>query len=153
MAEVLLRLEVWRPARPDRHLVYAEQNGADSSAKELQEDRLHEQAFSWKLKGDIWTSLADTDEARKIKEAFTTRFSFSLPPEKRGFAKMRAVVTDIETYLANENNRPWQTWDQPIDDDDPDNVYQVQPLLSLYHHLKWICEVFQDIPGASVTVR
>ena len=153
MAEVLLRLDVWRPARPDRRLVYAEQDGDDSSAKELQEDRLHEQAFSWKLKGDVWMSLADTDEARKIKDALTTRFSCSLSPEKRGFAEMKAIVTDIEAYLTIEDNRQWQSWDQPISDDDPESIYQVQPLLSLYHHLKWICEVFQDIPGASVTVR
>ncbi len=152
MTEPLLRLDVWRPVRPSRRLAYAEQVNDGPSVSVLQEDCLHEQAYSWTPKGDIWMALADTDKAEQIKEALRTDFSDSLPPEKRGFAEMKALVRKIKDYLAEENNRQWQSWEQPINDDQ-DNLYRMQPLLALYHHLKWLCEVFQDIPGASVTVR
>lgn len=153
MPDIHLRLEIWRPARPDRRLIYENQDGRDWGVNELQDNRLHEQAYSWKLRGDVWTSLGMDDAGRRIKEAITNGFEFSLRPEERGISKLKSIVDDFRDYLKDEKHRQWQSWEQPITDDNPNDTYQIQPLLSLHHHLKWLCDVFKDIPGASVTIR
>lgn len=153
MSDIQLRLEIWRPARLDRRLIYENQDGHGWGVNELQDNRLHEQAYSWKLRGDVWTALGVDDAGRRIKEAITTGFEFSLRPEERGIDKLKSIVDAFSTYLADEEHRQWQSWEQPLTDDDPNSTYQTQPLLSLHHHLRWLCEVFQNIPGASVTIR
>lgn len=154
MAETLLRLDVWRPARPDKRLLYAKPENDLPSVIELHENRLYEQVYSWKVCGDMWTSISSDEEAKKIKEMLTTNFASSEPPEERSFVKMKVVVQKLKDYLfSNENNRKWQIWEQPISQDDTDDLFHIQPLLLLYHHLKWLCEVFEDIQGASVTIR
>lgn len=83
-----------------------------------------------------------------------TRFQFSLPPEERDFRKMKSLVDSLQQYLDNDaSNRRWQDWEQPTEEDNLDSVYRTQPLLSFLQHLKWLCEVYQDVPGISVTIR
>jgi hypothetical protein len=153
VAEVQLRLEVWRPARPDRRLLYEEPDDDGQSLNELQADHLHEQIYGWRLRGDVWTSLKTEESADTIRERLTTDFSPTRPPNERGFSKMRAILADMHSYLADEKNRQWQDWEQLTDEDDPDSTYRVQPLLSFLGHLRWLCDVFEDVPGASVTIR
>jgi hypothetical protein len=153
MSDIQLRLEVWRPARLNRRLMYENQDDRSLGIGQLQDDRLHEQVYSWKLRGDVWTSLGGDDAGSHIQKAITAGFDFSLRPEERSIKKLKSVVDELIGYLADDEHRQWQSWEQPVVDDDPDNTYQIQPLLSLHHHLKWLCEVFQDIPGASVTIR
>lgn len=153
MPEVQLRLEVWRPARPDKRLLYERPDDGDQCPNELQADHLHEQVYGWRLFGDVWTSLGTGEMAIAIKEKLTVGFNPSLPPKERGFGEMRSVVKEMSTYLADAQNRRWQDWEQLTDEDDPDSTYRVQPLLSFYHHLRWLCDLFQDVPGASVTIR
>jgi len=149
MTETLFRLDIWRPARPDRQLFYAGRDDDKLSVIELHEDHLHEQAYSWNIREDVWSDKA----ASRIRDMLTTDFDCSLPPEIRSFNKMKDVVSELGNYLVDESKRQWQSCLQPVRQDDPNNVFQIQPLLSLYHHLKWLCEVFCNVPGASVTVR
>ncbi len=153
MPEVQLRLEVWRPARPDKRLLYEGPDDGGQCLNELQADHLHEQVYGWRLFGDVWTSLGTDEPANAIKKKLTVGFRPSLPPKERGFDEMRSVVKEMSTYLADAENRRWQDWEQLTDEDDPDSTYRVQPLLSFCHHLQWLCDVFQDVPGASVTIR
>ncbi len=153
MSETLFRLNVWRPARIERSLMYENRDANGEGISELQEGHLHEQIYSWRLGGDVWTALRDDDDSKNIKKSLTTGFECGLPPNERGFGKMGSILTELRDYLTEESNRSWQMWDQLTDEDDQDSAYQVQPLLALYHHLQWLCDVFQDVPGASVTIR
>ncbi len=153
MTKPLFRLEVWRPASYDRQLAYQkDSDGMTPDVNELHPDRIHEQAYSWKIKGDIWTALTIEDDAKYLKEAFTRGFISDLSPDKRSFDKLKTILEKLSDYLDDENNRLWQIWEQPIDEDE-DNTYRIQPLMSLYYHLNWLYEVFHDVPGASVTIR
>ena len=153
MTETLFRLEVWRPASFDRQLAYQkDHDGITPSVNELHRDRIHEQAYSWKIKGDIWTAFTNDDDAQKIREVFTREFISDLSPDERSFDKLKTILEKLLNYLNDENNRRWQTWGQTIDEEE-DNTYRIQPLMSLYYHLNWLYEVFHDVPGASVTIR
>lgn len=153
MSETLFRLNVWRPAHIERALMYDNRSADDESISELQEGRLHEQVYSWRLVGDVWTALGNDDRSQEIKKCLTTSFDCGLPPNERGFDKMDSTLTKLRDYLSEESNGRWQAWEQPTDEEDPNSAYQVQPLLSLYHHLQWLYDVFQNVPGASVTIR
>ena len=152
MPEPLIRLDVWRPARIERRLVYDGIGNCDPHAEELQEDRLYEQVYSWKIRGDVWTSLGDDGTAKEIRDSITEEFACSLSPADRGLSKIKSAKDRISEYLRNDENRKWQEWEQPISDDDPNNLYRLQPLVAFCHHLKWLLQVFKDVPGASVTI-
>ena len=159
MTETLFRLEVWRPTSFDRQLAYQKdldgitpQDRITPNVEELHHDRIYEQAYSWRIKGDIWTALTANEDATEIREFFTSEFSSDKPPEERTFNKLKARLEKLSNYLNDSDNRLWQTWEQPIDKDE-ENFYQIQPFLSLYYHLNWLYEVFHDVPGASVTIR
>lgn len=143
------RLDIWRPAHPECRFVYAEPSNA---VKELDENRLHKHVYSWKPSGDFWGSLRSED-SNKLRDLFFGSFSSELPPDERGVDKLKKFLGDLDHILNDDANRNWQMWEQPVHQDNENRLYQLQPSLSLYHHLKWLCEVFQDIPGASVTVR
>lgn len=150
VAETLFRLDVWKPARLDKQLAY----GEETVVRELHAEHLHEQVYSWKLKGDVWTALSGDDVGDKLKEDLISGFDCSLPPEDRDLSKMKSLIDRLVAFLHNETNRQWQTWPQSTNDDnDQDCLYQVQPLLALCQHLKWIYDIFQDVPGASITIR
>lgn len=158
MNETLLRLDIWKPASIDKKLFYHhnEQNKAQEvkmpNMCELYTDRIHEQAYSWKVKGDIWTALKNDKNSQDLKNDIISIFSPELPPEQRGFDKLRTILEKLLVFLKNDDNRLWQTWDQLIDDDENIN-YRIQPILSLYFQLNWLYKVFHNVPGASVTIR
>jgi hypothetical protein len=153
MDEVWFRLDVWVPARSEKHLSYTGLENDITSIIVLQEEHLHEQVYSWKIKGDLWASLTSGKTAMEIKETLTTGFSCNYPPKERSFRKVRDFLRILDGYLSIEENRYWQNWEQPIFLDEPDNLFRIHPLLALYHHMKWIYDVFHDVPGASVTIR
>ena len=153
MPEVQLRLEVWRPAHPDRRLLYEEPDEEDRRLSELQTDHLHEQIYGWRLRGDVWTSLDIEASESEIKERLTEGFSPTHPPSQRGFRALRGILADMQSYLDDEKNRQWQDWEQLTDEDDRDSTYFVQALPCFFSHLHWLCDVFEDVPGASVTIR
>jgi hypothetical protein len=151
--ETLFRLEVWRPARLGRRLVRDAKTQSRGFVA-LQSDSIHEQAYGWRLQGDVWTSLGNSSEAKQIRVDLMAQFAADLPPEKRGFDALEALVERMGAFLGDGGNRAWQAWEPagPLGED-ADDLCQIQPVLALYHHLRWLCDVFHDLPGASVTVR
>ena len=135
--------------------MYENQDADGEGVSKLEKDHLHEQVYSWRLDGDVWLGLGKDSTGQSIKERLTTSFECGLSSHERGFGKMISIVTELKDYLNEESKRQWHAWEQPTDKDDPDGpaTFQTQSLLSLYHHLRWLCDVFQDVPGASVTIR
>lgn len=155
MSDIQFHLDVWRPLKAHRRISFGIED-RDGNARQTditQSDRLYEQVYSWNLKGDPWVALGDDEVCKNIQEELTTGFDFNEPPEKRSFEKLSSIVEKIGKYLEDDNNRPWQYWIQPDNENDSDGSFQLQPILALYHHLKWLCELFEDLPGASVTIR
>ncbi|MBI4776549.1 MAG: hypothetical protein HY788_20635 [Deltaproteobacteria bacterium] len=153
MPDIQLHLAVWRPSRLRKRLFYESQHRPEPEINELQNDRLHEQVYSWKLKGDVWTSLSGDEAGMRIKESIIASFDFSLRPEERGIKKLKPIVDKLRVYLEDKEHRQWQSWYQSITEEDPDNTYQIHPLICLHDHLSWLCDIFENTPGASVTIR
>lgn len=153
MGETQLRLDIWRPARREMRLLYEQHGDGDPCYAELLKGRLHEQAYGWKMHGDVWTSIRDPEKLREITQALIVDFGSNLPPEQRSIAKLRDVVEMIGRLSIDKENQEWQDWEQPLGEDEKAGVYRTQPLLMLFHHLRWLCDIFKDLPGASVTVR
>ncbi len=150
MSEIYFRLEVWRPARSPNRLMYVQDD--DGREASFEHERLHEQIYSWGAEGDVWLGLETEQTGQEIKERLFSDFKSDLPPSDRGFDKISKILALLKKHLAQEENRKWGIWEQSVQDNEV-VTYQTQPLLALYHHLRWLYYLFQDLPAASVTIR
>ena len=137
------RITFWRPSRWERALLDIEEGGpADVS-------RFLEEAYTWEPAESIWDSLvkADTD---RMRELLVEGFSPDKPLEKREIRSFRSVLEEIERIVA-DGRAEWKDCQQT--DESGDVNLRANLLLSFLHHLTWICNVFADVPGISITVH
>ena len=153
MSDIYFRLEVWRPARFSNRLMYVRNYGDDGrKASSFEQEQLHEQIYSWGAEGNVWLALRTDPKGQEIKERITTDFKVDLLPSDRGFDKISRILDLLKEYLDQDEKRIWETWGQALEDDEGE-TFQTQPILAFYHHLRWLYHMFQDLPGASVTIR
>lgn len=139
----LLRITFWRPSRWRRKLLdVKERSPADES-------RFLEEAYTWEPAESIWDAVEKTDTER-LRELLLEGFSPNKPPEARDIHILRNVLEQIEA-IATAGRAEWKDCQQ-LDEDGNTNL-RANLLLSFLHHLTWLCDVFADVPGISITVR
>lgn len=139
-----LRLTIWRPAHPDRRLMYG---GAA-----IQNGDLHEEAYRWETTEDFFGSF-DTAQSAVVREALFPAFAPHLAPAQRNMAQLSAALQVLEAACAGAGNEAWK--DGLTVESFGDGVVNLRAHggLVLYRHLRWIHDIFKDVPEASVTVR
>ena len=152
MSDIYFRLEVWRPARFSNRLMYVQNDGDDGQKASFEQEQLHEQIYSWGAEGNVWSALGIDQKGQEVKERIASDFKVDLLPSDRGFDKISKILDLLKEYLDQDENRSWETWEQALEDDEGE-PFQTQPILAFYHHLRWLYHMFQDLPGASVTIR
>jgi hypothetical protein len=111
--------------------------------------RFLEEAYTWEPAESIWDGLgkADTD---RLRELLVDGFSPDKLPEERKIENFRSVLEQIERIVA-EGRAEWKDCQQT--DESGDVNLRANLLLSFLHHLRWVCDVFADVPAISITVR
>jgi hypothetical protein len=143
-----VRITIWRPYTPDRPL--AIQSSETDSVRVVGPDLpLQQEAFTWQVREDIWGGLVDSDLRQALSQRFISEFEPVLSPNQRSVEKLRALVEEIETALPKSE---WSESGQQLEDDG-ETPYRLNPLLGFFTQMSWLCEVFKDTPGASVSVR
>lgn len=136
-------------------LAYQDQEIESNSKtiKLLDSDKLHQLIYQWKAKGDIWIGFSEGESTQKIKTELLDGFAFEIPPAERTVGTLQKITKAISSYLITEPIE-WQAWTDNYNDDmDSDHGLRLNVVLSFCHQLQWICDVFADVPGASVTIR
>ncbi len=114
----------------------------------------HEQVYSWETEEDIWGSLVDVDQTRKVKSALIEAFDPSRPPEERNFSRLKEVLERLQEVLSRADATAWSECNRTVKVNGYDEInLRANTVLLLYRHLEWIWEIFRDVPGASVTAR
>ena len=144
-----LKLSIWRDFAPDRRL------GAwDGEGKHRQLPdpgfNLQEEVYSWPLREDFRSSISD-DEARRRLEGWIRRLDPSHPPSERRFDVLDGFVSEAEGVLESGAAGLSPILDSSADDED--TPAQMNALLALTLHLKWLSRCFADRPGISVSIR
>lgn len=108
-----------------------------------------EEAYNWEPAESIWDAVEKADTER-LRELLLEGFSPGKPPEARDIHALHNVLEQIEAIVTGGRAK-WKDCQQL--DVDGDTNLRANLLLSFLHHLTWLCDVFADVPGVSITVR
>jgi hypothetical protein len=143
-----LRITIWRPYTPERPLTI--RKGETDTVTLVSPDMLLQQeAFTWQVREDVWGGLPDNDLREALSHALIGRFEPVLPPAQRGMTQLQEFIAELEAAQAKSE---WATSGQQLHADGETPV-RFNPLLGFLGQLKWLFDLFRDVPGASVSVR
>ena len=146
------RLAVWRPIRLERS-VAVEANERDGCEWPLARQRLHEQVYQWQPHEDVWGGLTKASDAQELRKVLIEQFDPYQPPTERTIAKLEHAIA-IARRIISEGNSQWSDCETPIEDQQSDELtFRANILASLCRHLEWVCAIFRNLPGTSVTIR
>ncbi len=114
-------------------------------------DNLQEEVYSWATSEDPLVGISNDSVRQQLRDYLFDRLEASRPPSERGIDVLRELVTIAEKAI--ESGKTEWTTSQSRPDDGEDIADQVNSLLALTLHLKWLVGCFADRPGISVSVR
>jgi hypothetical protein len=145
-----IKITVWRNYWPERQLVCSKE---ESQIYFNTDERLQQDVFNWQVREDIWGGFTDETIRQELNLRFIQSFDPFLQPEARGFAKLKEMLAQLYT-AAISNESSWSTSAQQFEEDnDGSTSVRLNALLAFCTQLRWIHDVFKDVPGASITVR
>ena len=103
------------------------------------------EVYSWPLQQDALAGISKDDVRNRLRE-FLDRLDVSRPPAERSLAVLGEFVAAAEEAIeaGNAASVPWESGHTTVD---------LDPLLTLVLHLKWLIRCFKDRPGTSVSIR
>ncbi|MDP8239457.1 MAG: hypothetical protein P9X24_10240 [Candidatus Hatepunaea meridiana] len=147
-----IKVSVWRPANVQRPMSYSKESfDNDSKIEHLDPDRLYEEVYNWKTNEDVWGGAEDITVTQNIRTELIEGFACNLPPQKRTIKKLEELLKKLKEKLISAGSR-WSESRTMVKHDE-DNTLRANTLISFYNHLRWLCLVFKNVPGVSVTVR
>ncbi len=142
------RVTIWRPFSPDKALTY--HRGAAENVSVVGPDMVFQQeAFSWQIREDIWGGVVDSEVRSGLAAKLIGDFQPILPPTERSMPKLMTFLAEIEAAAATAE---WSNSAQQYERDG-ETAVRVNVLVSFCVQIRWICHVFKDLPGASVSIR
>ena len=134
-----LFLSIWRDYTPP-HVValHAEQTGGPVVAPPLQK-----QVYEWRLRTDVWAGIPNEEVRRRLRDQLE-RLEVALPPAERSLAVLSDFIIAAEGAIASGDAGL-----VPVED----ATIEMNPLLALVLHLRWLIRCFADRPGISVSIR
>jgi len=145
-------LSIWRPARPVRPL--AAFPDGQSQTLSLNPEMLYEQIYAWSPDEEIWGGIRDSQTTNLLRTQLIDSFNPFLDPTKRTMAHFADAVGSLGDALAADGTLiSWSECEELADKSDPETGLRANTALALHLHLKWVLQVFEHLPGATVTVR
>lgn len=145
---------MWRPSRLAKGLAqYSDGRDGATFSKVPAPEHFYEAAYSWSTREDIWGGVVDGKTTTQLRELLMTRFSPTNPPDKRGMNALAHALNEMRPLLSQSELITWQDLSEQADDLDSDPITRANLIVALFHHLSWVYAIYQDIPGASITIR
>ena len=144
-----LRLSIWRNFTPKRPILT--QGTQSDGPQVLDPDNLQEEIYTWQTAETPFDGIADETVRQELRSKLLERLNASLLPSERGIGVLNEFIQNAENAIAS--GRAEWTISQSESDNDEETADQVNGLLALTLHLKWLSDCFADRPGISVSVR
>ena len=136
------QITFWRPIKWERNLL-------DLEKRDMVEiSRFCEEAYIWTPAANVLDSITDYDAREKLNEMLVVRFSPDKPVDERKVNDLQNVLIFIKELIAGKKSE-WSSCSQKYDD----SLIQANLLLSFLNHVEWICDIFANVPGISITIR
>lgn len=149
MADIGLRLSVWRPASLERTYLYGPQ-----PYSLLDRSRLLEQIYSWDSGPYHPRGAATPQVATAIDQSLLEPFAQRHPPSKRS---VRHFLHALSSLLDDPKLQPGTSWsdcEELVTTDAGEELnLRVNVTLSVLHHFLWVARIYADVPHASVLIR
>ncbi|MDE0270091.1 MAG: hypothetical protein OXP11_02680 [Gammaproteobacteria bacterium] len=110
---------------------------------------LHEEVYSWQVREPVLDGIAD-DQDRERLDAILAQFDVNRRPNERDLAVLQEFVALAEQVI--ESGGSGSIAGQSSSDAE-EEVPEIDALLALTLHLKWLVACFANRPGISVSVR
>jgi hypothetical protein len=149
------RLSVWRPAPATRNLMLipAGPAGSQSGLKHSEFD-FHEQIYAWEPREDVWLSLREAEDQRKLRQLLVEAFSPDVPPDQRPISKLAEALDAISEIVKAEGKSDWADNEETVEISGDETInFRSHGMLALHNHLSWVYETFRAMPGASLMIR
>ena len=141
---VQFHFSIWRDYSPPYKI--ALRGGQTEVHVVTPEHGLQAEVYSWPLRTDVWAGIPNDEVRRRLVDKLRERLNVTLPPAERSLAVLGDFIADAEQAIANGDAGfvPVPAGDATV---------ELNPLLALVLHLKWIIRCFADRPGISVSIR
>jgi hypothetical protein len=149
-----LRFSVWRPARIDR--IYLRVTGSGSGLERtalLDGSAILEQLYAWDPGPHDFASGSSFAVGRKIKDCLLQPFGEHQPPQERRVQRFLNAVTDLLDDGDVQAGTYWSDCEDTLSAGETELNLRVNAALGVLRHLRWIAQVYAEVPDASVLVR
>jgi hypothetical protein len=149
------RLSVWRPATLSRRVsVFEPSQQASLPGDGSQHLHLYEEIYSWAPEEDVWLSICESADQRRLNSLLVEAFSPDRAPSERGIAALPGALSALRETILSPGKTDWADCRESVqNDEDQRTNYRANSMIALYNHLSWVHEVFKNVPGASITIR
>jgi hypothetical protein len=141
-----LEIVIWRPYLPPHEIVFTASDGSLEYVREGAQRAI----FRWRTREDVWAWIREDALRQRLQEQLVRGFDPFKPPVDRSISKLGEVVAELKAII-NENNTRWSVSTQAHPD--YEETANVNSVIALYNQLRWIYNIFQDVPGACLSVR
>ena len=148
-----LTLSIWREYAPPRPISFS---SLDTPNRPVDTDgQFQEQIYSWSLREDAFSGVSDDEVRDNLHKNLVERFSDDKPPSERKLNGLQRFLDLVDEALEDRQVDPVQSEDREFEHAETGDSSQIEinSLLALAIHLKWVVACFNHLPGISVTVR
>ena len=147
-----LTLSIWKDFVPSRVLALPGEEGGQLLDSESD---LQEEIYSWRPREDVFAGISDDATRLDLHHRLVGRLDVSKPPGERRMEVLEAFVTAAEAAMDSGAVAcaPSERESDEDSDDDKRGRIEINPLLALTMHLRWLLSCFGNRPGISVSVR
>ncbi len=119
------------------------------------ESGARKEIYSWRVREDVFAGIVDEGMRRDLRDRLIEKPMDSEPPEGRGMDVLEDFVTraDAVIRLGPKDCAPSESQSDEAHDDEEGDPMELNTLLALAMHLKWILACFRGRPGISFSVR
>lgn len=147
-----LTLSIWKDFVPPRVLALP---GQEDRPFLDSESELQELIYSWRPREDVFAGISDDTIRLNLRRRLVEELDVSKPPCERRMEVLKDFVAAAEAAVASGAAACAPSVSESDEDsgDDKQSRIDINPLLALTTHLKWLLSCFEDRPGISVSVR
>jgi hypothetical protein len=152
--DVRLHFSIWRPARIDRTYLHvtASEYSTERTAL-LDGSAVLEQLYAWDPGPHDFALSSSAVATERINERLLRRFGEQHPPQERRVHRFLNAVTELLDDPEVQSGTHWSDCEDMVSAGDTELNLRVNAARSMLRHLRWISQVYAEVPGASVLIR
>ena len=149
-----LHFSVWRPARIDRTYLHVTGNGGSSERTTLLDgSAVLEQLYAWDPGPHDYALSSSSAVVRQINDRLLQPFGEHHPPHDRRVRPFLNAVTELLDDNDVQDGTYWSDCEDAIAAGETELNLRVNAALGVLRHLRWIAQVYAEVPDASVLIR